>query len=178
MRLRHYFRRPRARAVVLAMVTLVLGGCQAGPVAPPAAPPSTLQGAWRATIQFTDGALAPAKDLQFLYVFNAGGTLVESSNYDEAPPVPPAYGVWREAGPTRFEAKYVFFMTKQPTKFEEVAGGGGWMPTGHGILTETIHLATDGQSYDSTVLFEAFDLAGKPASGGGKGTAHGTRIGF
>ena len=37
------------------------------------------------------------KDLEFMYVFNVGGTMTASSNYDGAPPVPPAYGVWRRA---------------------------------------------------------------------------------
>jgi hypothetical protein len=40
-----------------------------------------------------------------MYVFNTGGTMTESSNYDGAPPVPPAYGVWRSVGPNEFEAK-------------------------------------------------------------------------
>src|SRR5215470_16575102 len=89
------------RLALAGFVPLALSGCQSG---------AGLEGAWRASIQFADGALAPAKDLQFLYVFNPGGTLVESSNYDEAPPVPPAYGIWRSLGNRRFEAKYVFFM--------------------------------------------------------------------
>jgi hypothetical protein len=141
-------------------------------------PSSGLEGAWRASIQFSAGALAPAKDLQFLYVFNSGGTLVESSNYDEAPPVPPAYGVWRSLGNRRFEAKYVFFTTKEPAKFEDLQTGGGWNPAGHGVLVETIDLAPDGKSYQSTIRFDAFDRAGQPTTGGGPGTGRGTRIEF
>ena len=58
-----------------------------------------LVGAWKSNIQFKDGAFAEVKDLEFLYVFNAGGTMTESSNYDGSPPVPPAYGAWKEVGP-------------------------------------------------------------------------------
>ena len=57
-----------------------------------------LFGAWRGSVQFTTGAFAEVKDLDFMYLFNAGGTMLESSNYDGAPPVPPAYGVWRKVG--------------------------------------------------------------------------------
>ena len=52
-----------------------------------------LVGAWRSNVQFKSGAFASITDLEFMYVFNAGGTLTESSNYDGVPPVPPAYGV-------------------------------------------------------------------------------------
>ena len=162
------------RFAMAGLLLFAVASC--GPAARP--PEVGLEGAWRAAIQFSDGVLAPAKDLQFLYVFNPGGTLVESSNYDEAPPVPPAYGVWRALGNRRFEAKYVFFMTKLPAKFEELQSGGGWNPAGHGVLLETIELSADGQSYQSTIRFDAFDLAGKPAPGGGSGTARATRIGF
>ena len=41
-----------------------------------------LVGEWRAHLQFTSGAFAPVKDLEFMYVFNQGGTMTESSNYD------------------------------------------------------------------------------------------------
>jgi hypothetical protein len=58
---------------------------------------ASLIGARRSTIEFETGAFAEITDLEFMYVFNAGGTLTESSNYDGAPPVPPAYGVWRVA---------------------------------------------------------------------------------
>src|SRR5205809_392830 len=68
-----------------------------------------LIGAWSGSVQFTTGAFATTKDLEFMYVFNAGGTMTESSNYDGAPPVPPAYGIWREVGERRYEAKYNYF---------------------------------------------------------------------
>ena len=52
-----------------------------------------LVGAWRSKIRFNSGALAEIKDLEFLYAFNLGGTMTESSNYDGAPP---GYGVLTE----------------------------------------------------------------------------------
>jgi hypothetical protein len=146
--------------------------------APPPPDPSTLVGAWQGNVQFTSGPFAPIKDLRFLYVFNLGGTMTESSNYDGAPPVPPAYGVWKQVGPNRFEAKYIFYPTKAPAAFQDISSGGGWMPTGHGVLTEIITLAPDGNSYDSSLKWENFDMAGKPATGGGDATAHATRISF
>ena len=141
-------------------------------------PASALSGAWQGNVQFTNGPFAPVKDLRFLYVFNAGGTMTESSNYDGVPPVPPAYGIWREVGPNKFETKYIFYPTKAPAAFQDIAGGGGWMPTGHGVLTEMITVGADGNSYDATIKWEAFDMAGKPATGGGDGTVHATRITF
>ena len=107
---------------------------------------NALVGAWRSSISFSSGAFAPMKDLEFMYAMNAGGTPTESSNYDGAPPVPPAYGVWRKVGPHQFEIKYVFYVTKAPTGFEEIAKGGGWAPDGHGVFTEKISLSEDGQS--------------------------------
>jgi len=65
----------------------------------------------RSSVQFTSGPFAEVNDLEFMYVFNAGGTLTESSNYDGAPPVPPAYGVWHSIGPNEFEARYEYFTT-------------------------------------------------------------------
>lgn len=96
-----------------------------------------------------------------MLVFNKGGTMVESSNYDAAPPVPPAYGIWRKTGTNRFEAKYVFYTPKPPAKFEDISSGGGWMPAGKGILTEKIVLATNGQSYRSTFTMKMYDAKGK-----------------
>ena len=104
--------------------------------------------------------------------------MTESSDYDAAPPVPPAYGVWREVGPNKFEAKYVFYQTKPPASFKEIASGSGWLPLSRGVLTERINLAADGNSYESTLSYEAFDMTDKPAKGGGEGKGHGTRISF
>lgn len=137
-----------------------------------------LIGAWRSRLQFASGAFSSVKDLEFMYVFNAGGTLTESSNYDGAPPVPPAYGVWRRVGPDQFEAKYAFYITRAPERLEDMTGGGGWLPAGHGVFTERIRLAADGKSFESTMSYEAFDQSGKPVAGGGNATGHGVRIDF
>ena len=87
-------------------------------------------GAWRSRIHFNQGALAPIQDLEFLYAFNAGGTMTESSNYDGAPPVPPAYGIWRAVGQNQIEAVYTYYNTRPPATFDDVMRGGGWLPSG------------------------------------------------
>jgi hypothetical protein len=158
------------------LLGLAAGGCRTSALQPDAS--SALVGAWRAQVQFHAGVLAPLKDLEFLYVFNAGGTLTESSNYDSAPPVAPAYGEWRESGPGRFEAKYTFFSTNPPAEWTSLAEGGGWMPAGSGVLTEKITLAADGRSYDSSLTLALFDTAGKPFAGGGTAAVHAQRAGF
>jgi hypothetical protein len=137
-----------------------------------------LAGAWRARVTFRTGAFAAIRDLEFMYVFNAGGTLTESSNYDSAPPVPPAYGVWHKLGATQYEAKYTFFVTKPPGSFSEIAGGAGWLPTGHGVLTERITLATDGNSYKSLIAYEPVGADGKTVEGGGVGEVSAVRMDF
>ena len=135
-----------------------------------------LVGAWRGRVQFTSGAFAETKDLEFMYVFNVGGTMTESSNYDAAPPVPPAYGIWRKVGLRRYEAKYQFFQSKAVTTADELVKGGGWAPDGHGILAQKVTLSADGNSFDSRITLELFDKDGKPATGGGEGTATGQRM--
>ena len=163
-----------ATSVLAPFLGLMIVGCGSRPAAP-AAP--ALVGAWRAAIQFQDGAFAPIHDLEFLYVFNAGGTMTESSNYDGAPPVPPAYGIWREVGPGRFEARYEFYATKPPGTFEELKQG-GWLPAGRGVLTENIQLSADGRAFTSAIKYEAFDTGGKPAQGGGSATGRGEKSAF
>jgi hypothetical protein len=125
---------------------------------------------------FRDGAFVAVKDLEFLYVFNAGGTLLESSNYDGAPPVPPAYGVWRRTGSGRYELRYRFFTTKPPTDFAAITGGGGWMPSGYGELHEQLDLAADGRSFTSALALTLFDVNGQPVDGGGSASGQGTRL--
>lgn len=137
-----------------------------------------LVGAWRAKVQFKTGSFATVKDLEFLYVFNAGGTMTESSNYDESPPVAPAYGVWRKTGQRQYESKSVFYTTKPPENFGEIAKGNGWSPAGHGVIVEKISLSGDGKSYHSTLRFDAFDPAGKPAETGSEATVEAVRITF
>jgi hypothetical protein len=122
-----------------------------------------LVGTWNSKVQFTNGAFKTVKDLEFLMVFNQGGTMVESSNYDAAPPVPPAYGIWRRTGTHRYEAKYIFYVTKAPKKFEEVSGGGGWMPDGRGVLLEKIDMASNGKTYRSRLTMKLYGANGKLA---------------
>ena len=141
-------------------------------------PGDQLVGAWRSNVQFKSGALAAVKDLEFMYVFNAGGTMMESSNYDGAPPVPPAYGVWKKTGHGKFEARYVFYWTKPPVTFDDITKGGGWTPGGHGVLTENITLARDGRSFQSAIKYEVFDKAGNTIEGGGEAETKAARIDF
>ena len=132
-----------------------------------------LIGAWRATIDFQSGAFAAIDDLEFMYTFNAGGTMTESSNYDGAPPVPPAYGIWRRTGPNTFEAKYQYYATKAPAGFNDISKGGGWMPAGHGVFTETITLSKDDRTFESAMRYEGFDQKGARVDGS---DAHGKGV--
>ena len=135
-----------------------------------------LVGAWKGHVQFKTGAFAAIKDLDFLYVFNAGGTMTESSNYDAMPPVTPAYGAWEKTGPHQYEARYVYYWTKPPAALDEITKGGGWAPGGYGVLTQKITLSDDGNSFDSTIGYEVFDLAGKPTDPASEASAKGERI--
>jgi hypothetical protein len=130
------------------------------PAAEGAAGAATLDlvGQWRARLEFRDGDFAAFGDLEFMYVFNAGGTMTESSNYDAAPPVPPAYGI--------------------PAGLEEITSGGGWRCAGRGVFTEIITVAADGATFASEILYEAFGEAGEPVAGGGTGTGRGVRLRF
>ena len=141
--------------------------------------PPSLSGAWRASIDVKSGAFTAAKGLEFMYVFHADCTLTESSNYDAAPPVPPAYGVWRfvPGDGTTWEAKYEFFTTA-PTPPEEFRAGAGWLPSGRGVFTERITLAPDGRTYTSAIRYELFDATGAAIEGGGEATGRGARIDF
>jgi len=134
-----------------------------------------LIGAWRSAIQFQSGAFASVKDLEFMYVFHSDGTLTESSNYDAAPPVPPAYGVWHEVGPKEFEAKYEFY-SMAPSAPDAFKSGAGWIPAGRGVLTERIKVSDDGNAFTSTIRYEAFDLMGKSIEGGGTATGKASRM--
>jgi len=159
--------------LLLTAALLLAAGCTADRPTSPAA----LVGAWRSSLHFDVGALAPIKDLEFMYVFNEGGTMTESSNHDAAPPVPPAYGVWRPIGKNEFEARYEFFPTT-PSSPETFKNGAGWLPSGRGVLTERIKLADDGQSFTSIVRYDALNMKGEPAEGGGPGEGRATRIRF
>ncbi len=171
--------------VGLALSVLQVAGC--GPSQRPMGAADTtaaetagadLVGEWRAQLQFTTGAFAPVKDLEFMYVFNQGGTMTESSNYDASPPVPPAYGIWRKVGIGEFEAKYEFYVTKPPAAFGEISKGGGWAPAGRGVFVERIKLSADGNSFTSTIKYVQFDTAGQAAEGGGEATGKGVKLTF
>jgi hypothetical protein len=169
--------------VPLLLIAMLCGSCRPQPAANDAnaagdTATTDLVGEWRAKLQFTSGAFAPIKDLEFMYVFNQGGTMTESSNYDASPPVPPAYGVWRKVGPREFEAKYEFYVTKPPAAFDEIAKAGGWGPAGRGVFVERITLSEDGNSFTSKITYDQFDTAGKPAEGGGAATGQGVKLGF
>jgi hypothetical protein len=157
-----------------AACALLIAGCAAPPAE--SAKPSPLVGAWRSKVQFVDGPFAEVTDLEFLYCFNQGGTMTESSNYDGAPPVPPAYGAWRETASNQFQTKYVYYNSKGPSTFQELVDRGGWIPQGYGELTETITLAADGTSFESEIELRMFDAAGKAIEGGGKAKGKASRI--
>jgi hypothetical protein len=165
--------RTKSRVLLVLVVWLGMVGLTASDTAA-----QDLAGEWRAQLQFKSGAFAPIKDLEFMYVFNQGGTLTESSNYDASPPVPPAYGIWRKVGAREFEAKYEFYVTKAPAAFEEISKGGGWAPAGRGIFVERITLSADGKSFTSKIKYDQFDTAGKPAEGGGEAEGKGVRMTF
>ena len=164
--------------VVLATLTVSACAQRASAPADDTSSPDALEGAWRSQIRFEGGALAQLKDLEFMFVFNQGGTLTESSNYDAAPPVPPAYGVWKGSGSRHFEAKYVFYLTAAPKKVEELTGGGGWNPAGLGVFKERIVLSQDAQTYTSTIEYSPFDSQGKPSEGVSRAEGKGRRIAF
>ena len=165
------------RLIAALGILLTGAGCPRRGAVDPAQEPG-LAGAWRGRVEFKSGLLADVRDLEFMYSFAVGGTMTESSNYDGAPPVPPAYGIWRRSGPRNFEARYEFFVTKPPAGFEELAKGGGWLPAGRGILTERIELAPDGKKFNSSIRLELLDPADKPVQGGGEGRVEAQRIDF
>ncbi|MEO8218464.1 MAG: hypothetical protein ABI718_15385 [Acidobacteriota bacterium] len=158
--------------------TLLVGACEPQPKPASEAAVPALTGAWRSDVQFRTGAFAAIKDLQFMYVFNLGGTMTESSNYDGSPPVPPAYGAWKQIGANEFEAHYEFYVTAPPKGISEITGGGGWLPTGRGSLVERITLAADGKSFQSTIRYAQLAKDGKPTEAGGEATGRAVRIGI
>jgi hypothetical protein len=160
--------------LVAILVTLSVAACGRGE----REAPDPLVGAWRGDVQFSSGGLATTKDLEFMYVFNAGGTMTESSNYDGSPPVPPAYGSWRRLTPRRYEATYLYYWTRPPASFDEIAKGNGWTPGGHGVLSQEIALSTDGDSFESTIRLQLLDKSGSPVEPMSVATAKASRIGI
>lgn len=152
--------------VFILLATVFVGGCAGtGQTVGSSDSHESLVGAWRSDVQFSSGDFASIHDLEFLYAFSGdrdGGTLTESSNYDAAPPVPPAYGAWRSTGPRTYRARYVFFTTKPPESLDAITKGNGWSPAGRGELTELITLSNDGRSFSSRITLQLFDTAGNP----------------
>ncbi len=165
---------PRIATLSLALGLATAAGC-AHLGASSARGDGDLAGAWRSSVRFRSGAFAAVKDLEFMYAFHADGTMTESSNYDAAPPVPPAYGVWRRTGARTYEARYEFFFTKPAAKVEDLLEG-GWKPAGRGVLVERITLAPDGNGFTSTLRYDPLDPAGKPMPGGGDAEGKASRI--
>jgi hypothetical protein len=135
-------------------------------------------GAWKGKVQFKTGIYAEIKDFEFMWVFNSGGTMTESSNYDGVPPTPPAYGIWKKTGEKGYEARYEFYWNKVPDSFEDLAKGGGFPNVGYGVLSEKITLSDDGHSYRSTINFNLFDHTGKQTVFNDEATAEAKRMGF
>lgn len=137
-----------------------------------------LVGAWKGKVQFNTGVYAEIKDFEFMYVFNAGGTMTESSNYDGVPPTPPAYGIWKKKGDKQYETRYEFYWNKVPDTFEELTKVGGFPNTGHGVLLEKITLSEDGKSYSSKINFNLFEKNGKQTIFNNEGTVEAKRMEF
>jgi hypothetical protein len=164
--------------IVVAATAMSVDGCSdAVSSAPP--PQSTalapLVGAWRTKVQFSAGAQSDVHDLEFMYSFNAGGTLTQSSNYDGTPPVPPGYGLWRQTGPRTFELRYAFYA---PAKFVKSGRSAAWVPSGRGLYRETLEVSADAKSYHSRIVYDLVDPNGTPVPGGGEGEASGSRTTF
>ena len=113
-----------------------------------------------------------------MWVFNEGGTMTESSNYDGVPPTPPAYGIWKKTGNQQYESRYEFYFNKIPASFEDVIKAGGFPPAGYGVLNEKIILSEDGKSYSSTIKFNLFDQTGKQTVFNDEATAEAKRMEF
>jgi hypothetical protein len=132
----------------------------------------SLEGGWRAQVTIESGPLIGLQ--QFLLVYSAGGGMVESSNFDEVPPVPPAYGSWAATGDGNFRSTYVFFTTEQ---IDSCNPGAGWAFSGSGKLREAITVATTGNDYTSRLSYELFDTSDKLLPGqSGEGHSVACRI--
>lgn len=141
-------------------------------------PSDKIVGAWKGKVQFNTGVYAEIKDFEFMYVFNSGGTMTESSNYDGVPPTPPAYGIWKKTGEKEYETRYEFYWNNVPASYEELVKAGGFTNAGYGVLSEKITLSDDGKSYSSTIRFNLFDKDGKQTVTNEEGTVEAKRIEF
>jgi hypothetical protein len=177
------FSKLRLRSIISVFIVglsvfLILSGYSPGRIYATTTVSDELVGEWQAKLQFDKGILASYKDLEFMYIFNTGGTLVESGNHDSNAPIPPAYGIWRKTGSQEFEAKYEFYVTEPPKELSVILNGGGWKPVGRGVLSEKIKLSKDGKTYVSKVHVDILTTDGKPMEGGGDATAFGEKLLF
>jgi hypothetical protein len=159
--------------VVATLVLVATGACSKS--APPAATskPPSLEGGWRAHVTFASGPLKGVP-FQFLITYSTGGGMVESSNFDEVPPVPPAYGSWGRTGPTNFKSTYIFWTTKMANA-KDVSKG--WTFSGIGVLNENIALSQTGDAYTSSIAYQLYDTQDKPLTGqSGTGSTTASRI--
>jgi hypothetical protein len=145
----------RRAAVVLIAISLI--ACTQAPT------PSPMKGAWESHVAFTGGALRADEESAISLCLQRRRNDDRVIELRRRPPDPPAYGVWKEVSPNRFQLKYIFYVTKPPSRFEELVGGQGWLPNGHGVITEDITLSADGNSWQSKIHWDAFDMDGKPA---------------
>ena len=160
--------------VVLILISLVIFSCTQDKNMQT----DKIVGAWKGKVQFNTGVYAEIKDFEFMYVFNSGGTMTESSNYDGLPPTPPAYGIWKKTGEKEYEARYEFYWNKVPGSYEELAKEGGFPNAGYGVLSEKITLSDDGKSYGSKIKFNLFDQTGKQSVINEEGTVEAKRMEF
>jgi hypothetical protein len=131
-----------------------------------------LEGAWRVNITVETGPFAGLQ--QFLVTYSAGGGMVESSNFDAMPPVPPAYGSWVATAESTFRSTYVFFTTEQVDRLDP---GAGWGFSGSGKFRESITVGPNGDDYTSRLSYQLFDTADKALPGqSGEGFGVGSRI--
>jgi hypothetical protein len=131
-----------------------------------------LEGGWRVRVTIETGPFAGSQ--QFLVVYSAGGGMVESSNFDEEPPVPPAYGSWVAIGESRFRSTYVFFTTEPVDRPDAAAG---WGFSGSGKFKESITVGPGGDDYTSRLSYELYDTTDERLAGqSGEGYAVGRRI--
>ncbi|MFN8547125.1 MAG: hypothetical protein U0527_03925 [Candidatus Eisenbacteria bacterium] len=131
-----------------------------------------LAGAWRSSVHFDSGDFAGLSDLEFLYAFNSGGTMTESSNYDAVPPVAPAYGV-EARRPGRIRRAIRVLRDQGADEGRGFVAGAGWNPIGRGRFDEHIQVSADGSSFDSTFRYSPLNPDGSPAGILVIGKAHG-----
>jgi hypothetical protein len=128
-----------------------------GPAGTPGPIQTGLEGSWRVEVTIATGPFVGVQ--QFLVMYSAGGGMVESSNFDEMPPVPPAYGSWEATGESTFRSTYVFFTT------ESVDGqnpGAGWAHSGSGKFQESITVGPNRLDYTSRLSYQLYDVADQP----------------